>query len=110
MIDGLQELVSAMEAGDDLGGRFTCRTVKLDLRPVPHTPDMVKDARQTLAVSQVIFARFLGVSPKTIRAWEQSVNKSNATACRFMDDIRRTPDHYRRRLRDSLTTKSGGPA
>ena len=109
MVDGLTELVAALEASDDLGGRFTCYTVKLNLQPVPYTPELVRQTRQLLAVSQVIFAQFLGVSANTVRAWEQGKTAPKPMACRFMDEIRRTPDHYRQRLRDSLTTKAGGP-
>lgn len=107
MIEGLTDLVAALETGDDLGGRFTCHRVKLDLKPEAYTPGLVKETRATLRASQVIFAKFLGVSAKTVRAWEQGLNTPSGMACRFMDEIRRNPDHYRERLSQSVTRKSG---
>ena len=91
MIDGLTELVTALETGTELDDVLTRRTVTLDLSPVAYTPGLVQKTRKVLEVNQVIFAKFLGVPLKTVRAWEQGRYKPTDTACRFMDEIRHAP-------------------
>lgn len=85
--------------------RFTCRTFVLDLEPASYNPNDVKSTRKLLSASQGMFAKFLGVSIKTVRAWEQGTNTPSDMACRFMDEIRRNPDYWRSRLRESVRVK-----
>ena len=63
----------------------------------PIRASRVLATRKLLRVSQVLFAQFLGVSPKTVRAWEQGRSEPKDIACRFMDEIQRNPDYYRER-------------
>jgi putative transcriptional regulator len=105
IIEGLREFTEALEKGEPITKRFTCRTVMLDLLPMTYGPEAVKATRQVLRASQGIFAQFLGVSPKSVRAWEQGVNPPSDIACRFMDEIQRNPDFWRNRLRESITIK-----
>jgi len=105
IIEGLQEFVTVLEKGEPLHQHFTCREIRLDLEPTPYNGRRVKETRALLGASQAIFARFLGVSVKTIRAWEQGVNTPNDMACRFMDEIRRDPRHWLGRLREAVVAK-----
>jgi putative transcriptional regulator len=105
IIEGLREFTEALEKGEQITERFTCRTVMLDLMPVPYGPEAVKATRKLLGASQGIFAQFLGVSAKSVCAWEQGVNTPSDIACRFMDEIQRNPDFWRKRLRESVTIK-----
>jgi putative transcriptional regulator len=107
IIDALADFTDALEKGE-VSKRFTCRQVKLNLQNQPYSPKLVKETRGVLGVSQSLFARFLGVSPKTVHAWEQGVNTPSAMACRFMDEIRRSPDHWRKRLRQVTVRCEGG--
>ena len=50
-------------------------------------------------MSQAIFAQFLGVSVKTVSAWERGDKKPSDLACRFMDEIKESPDYWKRRLK-----------
>ena len=56
----------------------------------------------------MLFARFLGVSVKTVRAWEQGTNTPQEIACRLMDEILHDPDYWRKRL--SQLARSRTPA
>jgi putative transcriptional regulator len=105
IIEGLQELVTVLEKGEPLDEHFTCRHVRLDLEATHYSSRLVKETRNLLGASQAIFARFLGVSAKTVRAWEQGVNTPNGMACRFMDEIRRNPKHWLARLREAVVVK-----
>ena len=107
LIEGFTELAKALEAGGDLGVKFNCYQMQLDLHPETYTPEKVKQTRQRLGVSQVLFARFLGVSVKTVQQWEQGVAEPMPVACRFMDEIRRNPRYYLDRLKESMVPKGG---
>lgn len=105
IIEGLSELTDALEKGEQITTRFTCRTVMLDLEPMAYGPEAVKGTRRLLRVSQGIFAQFLGVSAKSVRSWEQGINTPSDIACRFMDEIQRNPDFWRKRLKESVRIK-----
>ena len=107
LVAGFNELADALETGGDLGAVFNCYQMQLDLQPHTYTPSMVKETRKQLGASQRVFAMFLGVSVKTVSQWEQGSGKPSAIACRFMDEIRRNPDHYINRLRESVVPKNG---
>jgi putative transcriptional regulator len=107
LIVGFTELADALETGTDIGKRFNCYTKQLDLRPKTYTPEMVRQARKRLGASQSVFARFLGVSPKSVSQWERGVSQPSSTACRFMDEIRRNSSYYVKRLRESMVPKDG---
>jgi DNA-binding transcriptional regulator YiaG len=84
---------------------YTCQTVTLNLKPTPYGRKQVKETRKVLRASQSVFARVLGVSVKTVRAWEQGFNTPSDMACRFMDEIRAKPEYWRSRMRDYCTPK-----
>lgn len=107
LIAGFEELADALESGGDLGTRFNCYKMELDLKPHTYTPALVKETRRMLGASQRVFAKFLGVSVKTVSEWEQGRGTPRTIACRFMDEIRLNNDLYRKRLRDSVVPKNG---
>jgi putative transcriptional regulator len=102
----LQRFVDALEEDTDLTESFNCRTVVLDLEPTEYEPEKVIQTRKLLGASQVVFARFLGVSVQTVRAWEQGVNSPSDMACRFMDEIRLDIAHWQKRLKESVKVKT----
>ena len=106
LIAGFTELADALETKRDIGGQFNCYQVRLDLPPAEYTPALVKRTRFALRSSQAIFAKFLGVSAKTVQQWEQGAMKPKAIARRFMDEIRRNPEYYVKRLKESLVAKT----
>ena len=42
IIEGLREFTEALERNEPIAERFTCRTVVLDLLPMPYDPKAVK--------------------------------------------------------------------
>ncbi len=109
LIEGLEGFVTALKSGDTIAGKFTCRRVVLDLEPRAYTPARVKGTRKLLRASQALFAQFLGVSAKTVRAWEGGKAPSEI-ARRFMDEIDRNPDYWRARLRAAARLKESNLA
>jgi putative transcriptional regulator len=105
IIGALTELRDTLRAKIPLEHKFTVRTIELDVRPREYSAEDVKRTRQILNVSQSIFARFLGVDVKTVRSWEQGLKQPSPIACRFMDEIAFSPEHWRKRLRQMITRK-----
>jgi putative transcriptional regulator len=57
--------------------------------------------RASLGASQPVFASLLGVSPATVRAWEQGVNTPSGMAQRFLAEIRANPEYWKARLKEA---------
>jgi putative transcriptional regulator len=107
IVQGLDQLASALKKGEKLSEQFTCRKVVLDLHPIPYSPKAVKATRKLLRTSQAVFAQFLGVKPATVQSWEQGRQIPGDMACRFLDEIQRNPEYWRARLRESIKVKTG---
>ncbi len=105
IIERLGGFRDALKSGQQIGERYTCRKVVLDLEPTPYGPQQVKHIRKLLNASQALFAKFLGVSASTVRAWEHGTNVPSAMACRFLDEIRRDPQHWIERLQSAVVYK-----
>lgn len=101
----LEEFTHDLERGSIIQHKYTCRKVEFKLKPMLYKPDAVKKTRKLLGASQRIFAMFLGTSVKTVQSWEQGIVSPPKMACRFMDEIRRNPNYWLERLKDSITQK-----
>src|SRR6516164_2368898 len=102
IVQRLEAFQGALKSGQKVTKRFTCRQIVLDLEPVPYGAEQVRATRKLLNVSQALFARFLGVSVSTVRAWEHGTNVPSSMACRFLEEIRRAPEHWIKRLQSAL--------
>ncbi|MBS1515497.1 MAG: type II toxin-antitoxin system MqsA family antitoxin [Bacteroidetes bacterium] len=69
--------------------------LKMSIRSLKPVPDFksvkVKKIRKKLALTQRRFADALGVSVKTVEAWEANRNKPNGTAQRFLYLLDKNP-------------------
>ncbi len=110
IIEGLAELKEALATGEPLAARFNCRQVVLELEPHEFEPADVRCTRRLLGASQGVFAKFLGVSLQTVRAWEQGTKSPREVARRFMDEIRRDPTYWRARLQSAARPKNSARA
>lgn len=86
--------------------KITVRRVQVTITPALFTPEIIKDTRRLLRASQAVFARFLGVSVQTVRAWEQGTNPPSDMACRFLDEIRLNPPYWQQRFKESMVVRS----
>jgi len=111
IVEALTGFLDAVREGGAITERFTVRTLDLNLKPRTYSGDDVKRTRELLGLSQPLFAQFLGVSVKTVRAWEQGIRALSGMANRFLDEVAINPDYWKARIRDSAvereTTKSG---
>lgn len=99
IIRGLREFNDSLKRGEDVTKKFTWRRVVLDTQTSPYDGQLVKKTRSLLGASQSVFARFLGVSVKTVRSWEQEQSVPSEMARRFLDEIRANPTYWTERLR-----------
>ncbi len=106
IIDGLTELAESLEKGEDLSRKFSIREVEVDLRPTKYSPSLVKKTREMLNASQAVFAKFLGVQPTTVRAWECGNNVPRDMAARFLDEIRANPSLFKARMLQLMKRKT----
>jgi len=71
-------------------GKLKLKTTTIEIAPLPHCDaKTVKQLRTELGLPQSIFATALGVSKKTIEAWESGRNVPSGSACRLIDIIRK---------------------
>jgi putative transcriptional regulator len=81
------------EAADYQQGKIRARKIKLTIKPVDtFNTSEIKQIRQSTGLSQVMFAGSLGVSPKTIEAWENGRNKPEGASRRLLEIVRDDPN------------------
>lgn len=79
LMAGLNEAV-AIERGE-LKGKKTV----YEIQPVKkYTDNEIRRIRNSVGMTQVLFADYMGVSSKTVEAWESGKNHPTGTACRLI--------------------------
>lgn len=79
LMTGLNEAV-AIERGK-LKGRKTV----YEIQPIKKYNNIeIKHIRVAVGMTQVLFAHYMGVSTKTVEAWEKGTNRPTGTACRLI--------------------------
>jgi DNA-binding transcriptional regulator YiaG len=102
IVSAFDEALEAMKSVEPLERRFSVRTYKADFGCRAYGPDDVRRVRRLLGMSQVFFARFLGVDPNTVRSWEQGTRPPSPIARRFMGEIEEDPAYWQRRVAQSV--------
>jgi putative transcriptional regulator len=102
IVSAFDEAIEAMRSGEPLEKRFSVRTYKADFDCPAYGPEDVRRVRRSLGMSQVFFARFLGVDPNTVRSWEQGTRPPSPIARRFMGEIEADPEYWQRRIAQSV--------
>ncbi len=96
------EVIEAMRSGGPAATPITAHTYKAEFTCPVYGPEDVLRARHLLGMSQVLFARFLGVAPNTVRSWEQGTRPPSPIARRFMGEIEGDPEYWRGLIARSL--------
>jgi DNA-binding transcriptional regulator YiaG len=105
LLDGLKDLKNTLEAGTPLNKKYSVDCVELDLEPREYTPHQIKIIRESLNISQTVFAELIGVSASTVKAWEQGQRNPSKMACRLFDEITSNPDHWKQMIQDGIKTE-----
>jgi len=91
IMQGLNEAVEYQH------GKTKARKTTLTIKPVANFEnDDIKRIRQKTGLSQVMFAGSLGVSPKTVEAWENGRNKPEGASRRLLEIVRDDPAFIKR--------------
>ena len=107
-------LRSAAEAfafvrGDHSKGRvthiLTARTATVKAAPAV-TPSLVKSLRAEHQLSQDLFARVLGVSPETVKGWEQGKKHPSGAAARLLQIAREYPNWVEEQIDERKTASA----
>jgi DNA-binding transcriptional regulator YiaG len=98
IVSAFEEAIEALRSTGSPSSRLTMRTYHADFVRPAYGPADVRRVRDLLGMSQVVFARFLGVGPNTIRSWEQGSRPPSPIARRFMGEIEGDPDYWRNRV------------
>lgn len=86
IMQGLSEAVQHQQ------GTKKAKTVKMTVAPIHEfNSNEIKQIRLETGTSQVMFAQLLGVSYKTVEAWESGRNKPSGSSCRLLEVIRDDP-------------------
>ena len=86
IMQGLEEAVQYNE------GKIKARTNTLEISPVPDfEAKEIKNIRNELGMTQVLFAGFMGVSTKTVEAWEAGRNMPDGPARRILAMLKVDP-------------------
>ncbi len=73
-------------------GDLKAKTTTLSITPVDRfIPSEIKQIRTSTGLTQVLFAKFLGVSVKTVEAWESGRNHPEGAACRLLTMTKNDP-------------------
>lgn len=73
-------------------GNLKANVEKLSIAPLEKfTATEIRDIRKNTGMTQVLFANYLGVSVKTVEAWEAGRNRPNGTASRMLSITKRDP-------------------
>ncbi len=59
--------------------------------PETFSANEIRDIRKNAGMTQSLFASYLGVSLKTVEAWEAGRNQPNGAACRMLSLTRKDP-------------------
>lgn len=80
IMQGLNEAVAYAE-----GKCPEAKVHKVSVKPVPSfSVDEIKTIRAALGMTQSTFAYVVGVSPRTVEAWERGTNKPSGPSCRLL--------------------------
>lgn len=85
-------LIGLNEAVKISKGEMKGRKQSISISPVKefsHTE--IKCLRSNLNITQITFAQIIGVSTKTVEAWEKGTNVPNGPACRLMGMLEEDP-------------------
>lgn len=73
-------------------GNLKAKTTTISIEPVERfTSSEIKAIRNNTSLTQNMFAKYMGVSVKTVEAWESGRNHPDGAACRLLYLTKRDP-------------------
>ena len=86
MSEFFDELMTGLnEAVEIERGTLKGRKTVYEIQPVKkYDGSQIKQIRASVGMTQALFADYMGVSAKTVEAWEKGTNRPTGTACRLI--------------------------
>lgn len=73
-------------------GTLNAKTTKLSVAPIGRfEPHEIRQIRVNTGLTQAVFAKYMGVSVKTVEAWESGRNHPEGAACRLLSLTKKDP-------------------
>ena len=73
-------------------GNLKAKKTTLTISPLEtFTSAEIKEIRSSTGLTQVLFAKFMGVSVKTVESWEAGRNHPDGAACRLLTLTKENP-------------------
>lgn len=74
-------------------GNIKVKTTTIGIAPLEKfEPSDIKDIRNSTGLTQKLFAMYMGVSIKTVEAWESGRNHPDGAACRMLVLTKKDPN------------------
>lgn len=85
LVEGFNEILESQQGNIDL------KTTVYSIPDVKrYTNKEIKNIRNNMGLTQALFAAYMGVSKKTVEAWERGTNKPTGPACRLLSVLEQT--------------------
>ena len=73
-------------------GNLKAKKTTITIAPVDvFTAQEIKEIRNNTGLTQLLFAKYMGVSVKTVESWEAGRNHPEGAACRLLSLTRKDP-------------------
>ena len=84
---GLEEAIAYEQ------GTIMAKTTTMVVDPIKdYDAEEIKSIRRSTGLTQSVFAQYMGVSIKTVEAWESGRNHPSGTACRLLAVTKNNPN------------------
>ena len=78
----LDEAIADAKSGNKI---LKSETISIEIEPlVDYSADTIKEIRKSTGLTQSLFAKWLGVSTRTVEAWEAGRNKPSGPSSRLL--------------------------
>ena len=86
MSEFCDSLITRLNEADAIErGQLKGRKTVYEIQPIKKYNNIeIKHIRNSVGMTQVLFANYMGVSLKTVEAWEKGTNHPTGTACRLI--------------------------
>ena len=93
ILAGMREIERMLDEGKTPEQMFTVKTIEIP-DPNAYGAKQIRALRETLGVSQAIFAHLLGVSVILVKSWESGAREPSLMARRLLDTIKSDPSRW----------------
>jgi len=97
---GEKLIESAKQAEAHSAGKKKLRANVIDILPVPdYEPRQIRSIRIRLGLTQGLLGGIVGVSTKTVEAWEAGYRRPSSSAMRVLAELDENPEYFERIVR-----------